>query len=262
MLTDVQPDALYVATPPGAHLEVIRKIVAAPSASTLKAVYIEKPCGRCAWETRALIYDTTKHKVLSSIVSLAHERTQMIRELLQSQMIGDRVTKVQYTQRGTSFARGSCFPETKCPTIWWRPDNGYGMSHFEQDGLSVWTDCLCQGYSNYVSMEATIGECTWAVIPSLDAKVECLWDFSPAKESNGKSDVDELIIEGTHGSLKMYGMGAGLPVTIFDSGDNIVQTLEFDPPEHAAQPLIQSVVDELLVHNGGIGCPATAENTK
>jgi predicted dehydrogenase len=99
MLTDVQPDALYVATPPGAHLEVIRKIVAAPSASTLKAVYIEKPCGRCAWETRALIYDTTKHKVLSSIVSLAHERTQMIRELLQSQMIGDRVTKVQYTQR-------------------------------------------------------------------------------------------------------------------------------------------------------------------
>jgi hypothetical protein len=49
---------------------------------------------------------TTKHKVLSSIVSLAHERTQMIRELLQSQMIGDRVTKVQYTQRGTSFARG------------------------------------------------------------------------------------------------------------------------------------------------------------
>ena len=63
MLTDVQPDALYVATPPGAHLEVIRKIVAAPSASTLKAVYIEKPCGRCAWETRALIYELSQRNI-------------------------------------------------------------------------------------------------------------------------------------------------------------------------------------------------------
>jgi 1,5-anhydro-D-fructose reductase (1,5-anhydro-D-mannitol-forming) len=113
---------------------------------------------------------------------------------------------------------------------------------------------------DYVSMEATIGNCNWSAIPSLDAKVECLWDFSPAPDSIDNSDVDELIIEGTNGSLKMGGMGAGLPVTVLDAGGNIVQKLEFEPPEHAAQPLIQSVVDELLECNECVGCPATAEN--
>lgn len=41
MLNDVELDSLYVATPPGAHLEVIRQIVNSPAVSKLKAIYVE-----------------------------------------------------------------------------------------------------------------------------------------------------------------------------------------------------------------------------
>ena len=58
MMTSEEPlDAIYVATPPGAHLENIRQIVTAIDSLAdateggqrkLKAVYVEKPCGRCS----------------------------------------------------------------------------------------------------------------------------------------------------------------------------------------------------------------------
>ena len=108
MLQEATPDALYVATPPGAHLEVIRQIVNSSSASTVKAVYVEKPCGRCAWETRAIVDELSRRniKFYPAYVSMAHERTQKIIELLGNKAVGDRITRVQYIQRGTSFARG------------------------------------------------------------------------------------------------------------------------------------------------------------
>ena len=97
---------------------------------------------------------------------------------------------------------------------------------------------------DYVSMTGTVGECNWSVISSVGAKVECLWDCSP--KENDADDADELIISGPKGSLRMGGMGAGLPIDILDANGQVVKTLEFDPPQHAAQPLIQSVVDEML----------------
>ena len=44
----------------------------------------------------------------------------------------------------------------------------------------------------------------------------------------------------------MAAMGAGLPMNVLDADGGLVETLEFDPPAHAAQPLIQSIVSELL----------------
>ena len=84
-------DAIYISSPPGAHLDNVREICTAidslPSSSTtntnnnkIKAVYVEKPCGRCAWETNAMI-DELKHrniKFYPAYVSRAHERTQVL----------------------------------------------------------------------------------------------------------------------------------------------------------------------------------------
>jgi len=64
-------DAIYISSPPGSHLENVREICNAidtlPSSSSktsnnkIKAIYVEKPCGRCAWETNAMI-DELKHR--------------------------------------------------------------------------------------------------------------------------------------------------------------------------------------------------------
>ena len=287
MLRDVELDALYVATPPGAHLEVIRQIVNANCASPLKAIYVEKPCGRCAWETRAIYDELSRRniKFIPAYVSLAHERTQRIKDLLQSQVIGDRVTRVQYTQRGTSFARGlsGSTGGAQGLTLPWR-------LNAKQSGGGLIMDMGCHILSridylfgpihdikstvlhkggmlpsyplveDYVSMNATIGLCDWSVIPAQGAKVVCTWDFSPShKNDNDQPDVDELIIGGTKGFLRMGGMGAGLPIEILDKDRTIIQTLEFDPPEHAAQPLIQLVVGD-LIGTTDMACPATPDN--
>ena len=56
-----------------------------------------------------------------------------------------------------------------------------------------------------------------------------------------------------------------MPSNVLDSIGNVVKTYEFEAPMHAAQPLIQTVVDELragLDNDIGISmqCPARADN--
>ena len=121
-------------------------------------------------------------------------------------------------------------------------------------------------------MSGSIGKCDWATIPlsAEGASVDCLWDFSPNAD-----DQDELLITGTNGiSIRMAGMGAGLPIEVVDvDGRTVLQRIEFEAPMHAAQPLIQSIVNELrggvVNDNGGrddnnqqclVKSPARADN--
>jgi predicted dehydrogenase len=289
MLNEVELNALYVATPPGAHLEVIRQIVNTRFVSKLKAIYVEKPCGRCAWETRAIIDELSRKniKFFPAYVSLAHERIQKIRELLKNQIIGDKVIRIQYTQRGTSFARGlnESTGGVKGTIIPWRlvaKQSGGGLimdmgchilsriDYLFGPIVNVKSTVLRKGgqrhtdstspyplIEDYVSMNASIGHCDWSAISTQGARVECLWDFS--SDSSPEIEVDEFIIEGSKGSLQMGGMGAGLPIKVLNADGTVVHVFEFDPPEHSAQPLIQLIADELN-DSQDAECTATAAN--
>jgi len=279
-------DAIYVASPPGAHLDNIKQIVNAVDAllptkttttttttteynSRIKAVYVEKPCGRCAWETRAMINELNERNIhfFPAYVSRAHKRTQyLLNELLTKNVIGEKIISIHYTQRGSSLARG--LNDNADDSIPWR-------LNAEQSGGGLIMDMGChvldridylfgpiqnvkgtvlrKGGSrsttyplveDYVSMNATIGECTWSAINSVGAEVKCTWDFSPRDEEDN-DEVDELVITGTKGSLRMAGMGAGQPIEVLDINGEPVRTIEFHAPKHAAQPLIQSIVNEL-----------------
>ena len=284
-------DAIYIATPPGAHLENVRQIISAlddneqqQQSSRLKAIYAEKPCGRCAWETRIMIDKLHHRNILffPAYVSRAHERTQVLRELLSDKsIIGDQVINVQYTQCGSSFARGL---DTGGEGIPWRLCAEYSGGGLIMDMgchlldridylfgpiVDVKSTVLRKGgvgsekdgsyplVEDYVSMNGRIGQCDWAVISSEGASVECLWDFSPAEKDEERNEKDELIITGTNGSLRMGGMGAGLPIEILDADGGVVKKIEFEAPMHAAQPLIQSIVNELREIDKS---PARAEN--
>ncbi|KAL7527123.1 hypothetical protein ACHAWF_002047 [Thalassiosira exigua] len=289
MVKETALDAIYVASPPGAHLENVRQIAAAvgdaPN-STVRAVYVEKPCGRCAWETRAIVGELRARGVefYPAYVSRAHERTRVLRKMLgEDRVCGDRVTRVKYTQRGSGFARGLEVTDGSVP---WRLDaarSGGGlivdmgchvldrMDYLFGPLEDVRGDARRKGASsnsklyplveNYVEMTARVGDCDWAAIPAAGAAVECVWDFSP-----GAGDADELSITGPGGSVRMAGMGAGLPIEVLDVDGKPVRAVEFESPEHAAQPLIQAVVDELRGIGGGGGedrparSPAQADN--
>jgi len=296
-------DAIYIASPPGAHLENVRSLCNAidtlPSSSSsktnnnkIKAVYVEKPCGRCAWETNAMI-DELKHrniKFYPAYVSRAHERTQVLQKLLQDGIIGDKIVNVKYTQVGSSLARGLDDNGSKSSNdIPWRLNAQYSGGGLIMDMgchvldrldylfgpiLNVKSNVLRKGkgesYSlveDYVHMTAMIGECSWSTISSEGATVECTWDFSPPNKDESKEEIDELIITGNQGSIRLGGMGSGLPIDILDMNGKLIKTIEFDAPLHPAQPLIQAVVNELrhvkddeVVKDDLARSPARADN--
>ena len=256
-------DAVYIATPPGAHKEAALRVAEAGL-----PCYIEKPVGRCAAETMDVVKAFEKRKIplFTAYVSRAYERTQAIRQLLKDGVIGDRVTAINYRLRGTGGARGM---ETNASNLPWRlvaEQSGGGLimdvgCHVVDRidylfgpliDVNGHADNRCspsQAVEDYVQLSARIGPVTSdgdtntsPAIQSEGAVVECKWDFG---NIDGLEPVDELIISGPKGKLRMAAMSPSLPVEVLNVGDDVVQTLTFVAPEHAAQPLVQMVTSEL-----------------
>ena len=273
-------DAVYVATPPGAHKEVALRVAAAG-----KHCYIEKPVGRSGAETAAIAsaFEREGLKLYTAYVSRAYERTAAVSKLLAEGAVGEQVTRVRYTLRGTGGARGM-----DGAALPWRlnpPQSGGGLvmdvGCHVVDRLDYWLGPLDgvsgsaqnrhspnQPVEDYVRLEATIGPSEWSVVPSEGARVELSWDFAPTDERVDGADgrplepappVDELIIGGPRGELWMAAMSPSAPVQVFDADGKLLQQLEFEPPEHAAQRLVQSMTDELCGVSGA-RCPSRADN--
>ena len=203
-------------------------------------------------------------------------------------VIGDKVLNVKYTQVGSSLARGLDDIGSKS-NIPWRLNAEYSGGGLIMDIgchvldrldylfgplLNIKSTVLRKGrgesyplVEDYVTMKATIGECSWSTIQSKGVTVECTWDFSPQNEDESKEEIDELVITGNKGSIRMGGMGAGLPIDILDMNGKLIKNIEFNTPLHAAQPLIQAVVNDLRHVKDGdevkgdlVRSPARADN--
>jgi 1,5-anhydro-D-fructose reductase (1,5-anhydro-D-mannitol-forming) len=246
--------AVYIATPPGAHLEVAKQVAAAGLPA-----YVEKPVGRCAWETQemASLFESKSVPFYTAYISRAYKRTLAVQKLLQDCVIGDRVTSVHYTLRGMGGARGMESSDQKLP---WRLDAAQSGGGLIMDvgchlidridylfgpmvnikGAAMNKDSPYQDVEDYVELHAEIGPSSWAFIDSVGARVDCTWDFS------SDETLDELIIQGPKGSLRMAAMSPSLPVQVLDVDGNVVQELTFEAPQHTAQQMIQRVTSELV----------------
>ena len=225
--------------------------------------------GRCAAEAMELARLCQEHNVAlyTAYISRAYERTQAVRQLLLNrEIVGDQITSVKYRLVGTGGARGL----DENGTLPWRLDaeqSGGGLIMDVGCHVLDRIDYMCgplrnvrgavaenksnrQPVEDYVHFEATIGECDWVTIPSAGAAVSCTWDFSGTTNEK-KEDIDELIIAGSKGSLRMAGMSPAGPIDILDSKGDIVKTMDqFSMPEHTAQGLIQAVTNDLLMIQG------------
>ena len=247
-------DAVYIASPPGAHAEICQKVAAAG-----KAAYVEKPVGRCAAETRAIVECMKKadKPLYTAYISRAYNRTQTLRTLLQEGYIGEKVTRVDYRFIGNIVSRDL---DNDSPLPWrLRADQAGGgevmdigchvvdrMDYLfgpliDVQGCAKNKNSPFQLVEDYVELKANIGSSNNAAIPSEGALVTCEWDFSG--ESNEK--VDELVITGPKGFIKMVGMSPFLPISVYDHSNVLLKQVDFDAPEHTAQPLIQSITNDL-----------------
>eukprot|EP00966_Prymnesium_polylepis_P036267 841263-Prymnesium_polylepis.2 len=260
-------DAVYIATPPGGHCETALRVAAAG-----KHCYVEKPVGRCGRETAAIAaaFEASGTNLYSAYISRAYERTAAVRALLAEGILGECVTDVSYTMRGTGGARGM-----DGRALPWRlnaAQAGGGLvmdvGCHVVDRIDYWLGPLesvtgsasnrnspRQKVEDYVTLRATVGPSSWAATPSKGARVACSWDFG----SQTAPPMDKLVISGPRGSLEMAAMSAAAPVSLVDADGKLLRELTFEAPEHAAQPLVQAMTDELR----GVGqrrCPSRADN--
>ncbi len=250
LVDDPEVDAVYVATPPGAHVEG-----ALLAAAAGKPCYVEKPFARSTAECDTILaaFRDARAPVFVAFYRRMLPRFRQVAELLDAAALG-RLTGVS--------ARFACPPphldSVKNPP--WRLDAANAGGGLFLDLGSHALDLLdhllgplgnVQGHAAAVATPLPVEDAvamsftTEGGVPGVAS-----WNFASALPA------DEIVLSGTAGRL-VFSVFGDEPVRLETRGG--LQTFERPNPPHVQQPLIQAVVDALL---GRGECPSTGESAR
>lgn len=250
LAADPEVDAIYVATPPGAHLEG-----ALLAAAVGKPVYVEKPFARNTTECDAIL---SAFRGVGAPVFVAYYRRclprfEQVRALLADGAIG--------TLTGVSVRFACPVPviaDAANPP--WRLDAANAGAGLFLDLGSHALDLLdhvvgpllqvsghAANLATPLPIEDTVSMSfvTAGGVPGTGA-----WNFASAISG------DEMVLAGTAGRLVFSTFG-NEPIRL-ETREG-VQTFDRPNPAHVQQPLIQTIVDDLL---GRGVCPSTGESAR
>ncbi|MFY9926169.1 MAG: Gfo/Idh/MocA family oxidoreductase [Opitutaceae bacterium] len=246
LIADPDVDAVYIATPPDSHAEY-----ALAAAAAGKPAYVEKPMARHGAECDRMV-EAFQRANLPLFVAYYRRRLPCflkVEELLKSGAIG-RLTGITYRLAEPHHRKGGI----------WRTDPALaGAGHFLDVGSHA-LDLLdyLLGPLSDVSGTAVNVASTYSVEDSValsfraarGALGSMVWNFAGAVSD------DTMRLLGTDGEIT-FTMFQSLPVKLQTASG--VQLFDLPYPPHVAQPLIQTVVDDLL----GRGlCPSTGESAR
>eukprot|EP00629_Pelagomonadales_sp_RCC1024_P015405 CAMPEP_0119266236 /NCGR_PEP_ID=MMETSP1329-20130426/4789_1 /TAXON_ID=114041 /ORGANISM="Genus nov. species nov., Strain RCC1024" /LENGTH=360 /DNA_ID=CAMNT_0007266105 /DNA_START=85 /DNA_END=1163 /DNA_ORIENTATION=+ len=242
LLGDPEVDAVYVATPPGAHLEIALKVAAAG-----KPCYMEKPGARSATEEDKMerAFRAKKLPLFVAYYRRAYPRYVALRKALRSGRLGD-IKQVVYMHARPPGDSG------------WRTDveaSGGGLvldvgTHvldlldFLLGPLKVETHRATGapgGPETRVEIGFTVGK----------ARGRASWDFESDFDT-----MDRLEITGSEGSVRCDECMNGRDLVWKKGGKT--ETEKFPPPDPVQLPLVTAVVAALL---DGTACPSTAASS-
>lgn len=248
LIADQRVDAVYIATPPGNHLEYTRMAAAAG-----KAVYVEKPMARTYAECLEMIALCQRAKVPLFVAYYRRKlpRFLAIRELVNEGGIGKPLTvRVAYARPVKAYERSGA-------QLWRvQPDRSGGGYLWDIGSHALdFLDYLfgpvlhASGYATnnagrYAVEDTVAGAFTFAN----GVTGTGLWCFCAGQNE----DCMEII--GSEGSLRFSVFGTEPPS---HTRNGKTMHLPGQTPEHIQQPLIQSIVDEL---NGEGTCPSIGES--
>ena len=248
LIHDPGVDVVYIATPPGTHLEYALRVAAAG-----KPAYVEKPMARNHAECRRMIeaFATAGLPLFVAYYRRRLPRFLKIRELIDSGRLG-QVTMLNYQYAGNRFQRMTP------GQLEWRliaEHSGGGLlldvgSHALDifDFLLGPIEQVSGTAANLASPcdveDAVVLHCRFAS----GALGLAGWNFAAV----GSEDLIE--ITGTHGKVSLAVFGNDPVVLTTAAG---VEQFDLPNPPHIQQPLIQSIVDQL--HGRG-SCPSTGES--
>ncbi len=246
LIADPEVDAIYIATPPDAHLACALQVAAAG-----KPAYVEKPMARNTAECDAMIaaFASRGLPLFVAYYRRMLPRFRAVEELLDLGAVGT-VTGVHYFQSepyhrrdagwrtSPATAGGGHFLDLGSHTLDLM-DHFFGpLGHIAGNAA-----CLASGYSveDAVSASFTTAE----GVPGT-----AQWNFASEVRH------DTFRINGTEGQIE-FSVFEAAPVRLVTAAGPKVLTIEHPP--HVQQPLIQSVVDDLL---GRAPCPSTGASAR
>jgi predicted dehydrogenase len=246
LISDPTVDAVYIATPPESHLACALKVAAAG-----KPAYVEKPMARHSPECDAMVHAFAAARLPLFVAYYRRRlpRFLLVQELLQQAAIG-RVTGIRYCQAEAFHRREGG----------WRIDaTAAGGGHFLDVGSHT-LDLMDFFFGPLRDVAGTAANLASDYAPedsvALSFRTEgeipgsAMWDFAAGLHR------DCFCITGTDGQIEFPVFDSG-PVNIETAGGT--RAIACEQPPHVAQPLIQSVVDDLL---GRGVCPSTGESAR
>jgi len=236
LIADARVDAVYVATPPGSHLQLALKVAAAG-----KPCYVEKPMARNYGECLRMIeaFERAGQPLFVAYYRRALDRFLKAKEIVDTGRLGELCgVEVRYASDGQSRLDAARLP--------WRVQAEHAGAGLFLDLASHTLDVLdfllgpLQNVSGEAQNEAAPGDVEDRVsmrFTARAAKGGGSWCFSTS------SAEDRLVLTGSDGTLRLSTFGDA-PVELETPGG--VESFALPNPTHIQQPLIQTVVDHLL----------------
>ncbi len=231
-------DAVYIATPPHVH-----ELYAIEALRANKHVYVEKPM---ATTVGACLHMQKVANELNGKLSIAHYRRQLplflkVKELLESNEIG-KITNVKIVMH--KKARPASYYINN-----WRVDKTQAGGGFFYDLAPHQLDLVFYFFGNAITYHGTsfnksglyLVEDTVHGEMQMENGVHFTGDWCFAIDAN-EEEQDTFIIIGTQGSIKFPVFGH--VITVIKKG--ITEHIEFEPPVHNQQNLIEKVVTFFL----------------
>lgn len=248
LIQDPHVDAIYIATPPDSHLELALLACAAG-----KPAYVEKPMARSYEECRRMneAFEARKLPLFVAYYRRKLPRFLAVKELLDAGRLGT-ITSVTYRY---THQRWEGAP-TELPWRLRAEHSGGGflldLGCHTLDFLDFLFGPLCDviGAAGNVAspydVEDAVAMCFRTPAGAMGS---ASWNFA------GHAREDVLEITGTEGRLRMSTFGDQALELEWRGGGT--ESLQRPNPAHIQQPLIQSIVEQLLSRGT---CPSTGES--
>ncbi|MFA5448345.1 MAG: Gfo/Idh/MocA family oxidoreductase [Sphaerochaeta sp.] len=249
LLADEEIDAVYIATHPNTH-----RFYTLLCAGAGKAVYCEKPLGMNAEQSSQMVEYCAKQGVpfFSAYYRRALPKFQMIKEFIDTAPWGAvQAVHVQMSKRASESERSGTDPWRIRPEV-------SGGGHFHDIGSHALD--LIDWYFGPIIQASGSSENKGGYYQAPDVVYghfttqrgvggTGLWTFNTYK------DEDRTTIFFENARLEYSVLDIAEPLILStEEGQRIIEVPA--PPPHVAQPLIQTIVDELL---GNGVCPSTGE---
>lgn len=254
LINDPAVNAIYIATPPNAHAELTIK-----AAKAGKPVYVEKPMAKSFAACKQMIAACNQANVP---LYVAYYRRKLpnflkLKALIESGIIGTiRLVKIDLFK---TIDPDILSKTVETMPINWRVDPEISGGGYFFDLAAHQLDYLdyvfgpIQSVNGHAGNQAGLYKAADIITSSFTFEngIQGIgsWCFTVDK----KAQKDELTIIGTEGKLSIPFFGAA-EITLEKSRLKRKKKFRFDLPKHIQQPLIQTIVDDLL---GTAICPST-----